>query len=54
MLKRIDYKDLADCHKEDTVGRVQSHNKTREFTPYIRKKKKEVIPIYPVKVYYLS
>ena len=54
MLKRIEHTDLNECYREDTVGRVQSHNKTREFTPYIHKKKKEVIPIYPVKVYYLS
>lgn len=54
MLGRIEHKDVETCYREDTVGRVYSNNRTKDFVPYVNKKRKEKIPVYPCICYNLK
>lgn len=47
-LKRVLEQDVTDVYYEDTYGRKQTNNRTKDFVPYVYKKRKETVPIYPV------
>jgi len=52
-LKRIKESDLKEVYREDTIGRRHSNSSTKNFIPYINKKVKQIVPIYPVITYNL-
>lgn len=53
-LKRVEEKDIMECYHEDTFKRKFCNATTKHFTPYVVKKKKEKIPIYPCITYNLK
>ena len=53
-LGRVGHWEIMAVYKEDTVQRNLNTATAREYTPYVKKQKKEKTPVYPVKSYTLS